>query len=183
MKNICVFAGSSKGHDPAYIEMAYRIGAMIAARGLGLVYGGGRTGLMGAIADGATEKGGHVHGIIPRFLDTLEIAHQGISQLTITETMHERKTIMYESSDAFLALPGGFGTMEEVLEIITWRQLSVHDKPICLFNPDGFWDHLMTMFHLSSEAGFIRPHQLNLVDGMDSLDALADHLDHLSNGA
>ncbi|NDA07813.1 MAG: TIGR00730 family Rossman fold protein [Alphaproteobacteria bacterium] len=183
MKTICVFAGSSKGNDPVYVEMADRIGAMIAARGLEIVYGGGRTGLMGAIADGATENDGQVHGIIPRFLDTLEIAHQGISKLTITETMHERKTIMYESSDAFLALPGGYGTMEEVLEIITWRQLKVHDKPICLFNPNGFWDHLMTMFHVSSEAGFIRPNQLNLVDSLDSMDALADHLDHLTKGA
>ncbi|XDZ66794.1 TIGR00730 family Rossman fold protein [Alphaproteobacteria bacterium LSUCC0684] len=183
MKNICIFAGSSKGHDPAHVDHAWRIGAMIAARGLGMVYGGGRTGLMGAVADGATENGGQVHGIIPRFLDTLEIAHQGISKLTITETMHERKTIMYDASDAFLALPGGFGTMEEVLEIITWRQLKVHDKPICLFNADGFWDHLVTMFHLSSEAGFIRPHQLNLVASADSLDALADHLDLLANRA
>jgi len=183
MKNICVFAGSSPGYDPAYAEMAYRIGGMVAARGMKIVYGGGRTGLMGAVADGATENGGPVHGIIPRFLDTLEIAHQGISELTLTESMHERKTIMYEQSDAFLALPGGYGTMEEVLEIVTWRQLKVHNKPVLLFNPKGFWDHLITMFHLSSEAGFIRAHQLNLIDSVDSFDALADWLDDLGKGS
>lgn len=180
MIKLCVFAGSSAGHDPALIDVVKRIGAMAAARDIGIVYGGGRTGLMGAIADGSTEAQGYVHGIIPQFLETLEVAHQGITDLTITTTMHERKTIMYDEGDAFLVLPGGFGTMEEVMEIITWRQLKSHNKPIMMFNYEGYWDSLITMWHQASEAGFIRPQQLSLADSVEDLDGLADFLDQLA---
>ena len=181
MIKLCVFAGSSAGHDPLLVDIVKRIGAMVAARNIGIVYGGGRTGLMGAIADGAIEAQGYVHGIIPQFLENLEVAHQGITDLTITTTMHERKTIMYDEGDAFLVLPGGFGTMEEVMEIITWRQLKSHNKPIMLFNYEGYWDSLITMWHQASEAGFIRPPQLNLADSVDDLDGLADFLDPLKS--
>ena len=182
MIKLCVFAGSSAGQDPLLVDLVKRIGAMAAARGIGIVYGGGRTGLMGALADGATDAQGYVHGIIPKFLENLEVAHQGVSDLTITTTMHERKTIMYDEGDAFLVLPGGFGTMEEVMEIITWRQLKSHNKPIMLFNYEGYWDSLISMWHQASEHGFIRPAQLNLADSIDDLDGIADFLDGLQDG-
>ena len=135
---LCVFAGSASGHDPELTDVVRKVGVMMAARGIGLVYGGGRTGLMGAIADGALSGDGYVHGIIPKFLENLEVGHTGCTTLTITKDMHERKTMMYDEADAFLALPGGFGTMEEILEIITWRQLRSHQKPIFVFNHKGY---------------------------------------------
>ena len=182
MGNICVFAGSSTGGAPEYAGLARQFGAMAAARGIGIVYGGGRIGLMGAVADGATSEGGHVHGVIPRFLETLEVAHQSLAKLTITETMQERKTIMYEDSDAFVALPGGFGTMEELLEITTHRQLKLHNKPIMIFNHNGYWDNLVAAFGSASEAGFIRTPHLKLFEVVDSLDGLGDFLDGFAGG-
>ena len=183
MKKLCIFGGSSAGHDPAAVDQAKRIGGMAAARGFGIVFGGGRIGMMGAVSDSACEAGGFVHGVIPEFLKNLEVASDSVTRLTVTQTMHERKTIMYAESDAFIALPGGFGTMEEILEIITWRQLRMHDKPIILFNPDGFWDPLITMFHQSSEKGFIRAQHLNLLDTAETADEIADFLDHLAAGS
>ncbi|HCD48836.1 MAG TPA: TIGR00730 family Rossman fold protein [Alphaproteobacteria bacterium] len=177
MKKVCVFAGSSPGVDADHAAISNQMGAMMAARGIGLVYGGGRIGLMGSIADGASNEGGFVHGIIPQFLETLEVAHQGVTELTITETMQERKTLMYEASDGFIALPGGFGTMEELMETITQRQLKIHNKPIVIFNHKGYWDGLISMFDASSRDGFVRPHQLNLFDVMESLDQIGDFLD------
>ena len=180
MVKICIFAGSASGHDPSLSEATHKIGIMAAARGHGIVYGGGRTGLMGAVADGALSQGGYVHGIIPKFLENLEVGHTGCTTLTITQDMHERKTQMYEEADAFLALPGGFGTMEEVLEIITWRQLRSHNKPIYLYNHNGYWQSMMTMWNQASEAGFIKPPQLGLVENLDDLDQVADMFDHLA---
>ena len=179
MKKICVFAGSSTGSDPEYAEMALRIGGMIAARSIGLVYGGGRIGLMGALAQGALAENGYVHGIIPQFLDNLEVAHRELSKLTITETMHERKSLMYEESDAFLVLPGGFGTMDELHEVITHRQINLHNKPIWIFNHNGYWDSLIVQFRNSADKNFIRPHNLNLFENADSIDAIADWLDNI----
>ncbi len=179
MFKICVFAGSSPGHDPELVEITKRIGGMAAAREIGIVYGGGRTGLMGAVADGTMDAGGYVHGVIPKFLQTLEIAHSGISKLTITEDMHERKHMMYKISDAFLVLPGGFGTMEEAMEVITWRQLKTHNKPIFLFDYNEFWQGLLSMWHHSSEQGFIKPMQLGLADSLETLDEVADCFDRL----
>ena len=183
MKKICVFAGSSSGADPGHMELARQLGAMAAARGVGVVYGGGRIGLMGALADGATAEGGHVHGVIPQFLETLEIAHQGVTKLTVTETMQQRKTTMYEDSDAFIALPGGYGTMEELLEIITHRQLKLHNKPILIFNSNGYWENLVAAFRSASGEGFIRPPHLELFQVVDSLDELGDFMDGFSGGA
>ena len=179
MIKICIFAGSATGHDPSLKERVHQIGAMIAARGLGVVYGGGRTGLMGAIADGALSEGGYVHGVIPEFLESLEVGHTGCTVLTITEDMHERKTKMYEEADLFLALPGGYGTMEEVLEIITWRQLRSHNTPIYLYSHDGYWQSLINMWNEASEAGFIKPQQLALVESLDDIDQVADMLDEI----
>lgn len=179
MFKICVFAGSAAGHDPELVELVRRIGGMAAVRKIGVVYGGGRTGLMGAIADGTLDAGGYVHGVIPTFLENLEVAHQGVSKLTVTENMHQRKTIMYDDCDAFLVLPGGFGTMEEVMEVITWRQLKTHNKPIYMFDHKGYWKNLMSMWHHASEQGFIKPMQLGLADSLDDLDDVADCFDQL----
>lgn len=178
---ICVFAGSSAGHDPQLAETVKQFGRMMAARNIGLVYGGGRTGLMGAIADGVIEGGGYTVGIIPKFLENIEIAHQGLSELVITDSMHERKSRMYDLADRFIVLPGGYGTMEEMFEVITWCQLKLMQKPITLFNYEEFWSPMLTMINLSSEAGFIRPYQLGLVDVRDNLDALADMLEQPEN--
>ena len=183
MRRICVFAGASAGNDPEFATLARQLGAMAAARGIGLVYGGGRIGLMGALADGARAEDGYVHGVIPRFLETLEVAHQGVSKLTITETMHQRKATMYDDSEAFVALPGGFGTMEELLEVITQRQLKLHNKPIVIVNQDGFWDLLVAAFQSVSEAGFIRAPHLELYRVVASLDELGDFLDEFKQGA
>jgi len=143
--NICVFSGSSASTPPDLMVMAEQIGTMIATRGFGMVYGGGSTGMMGASARGAVSHGGRVHGIIPRFLQNLEVANHDISQLTITENMHQRKQMMYTESDAFIVLPGGFGTMEEMLEVLTWCQLKVINKPIYLFNPNELWNDMLAV--------------------------------------
>ena len=156
---------------------------MAAARGVGIVYGGGRIGLMGAVADGATAEGGYVHGVIPRFLETLEVAHQGVSKLTITETMQGRKSTMYDDSDAFVALPGGFGTMEELLEIITHRQLKLHNKPILIFNPNGYWDCLVAAFGHANGEGFIRDPHLKLFQVVENMDQLGDFMDLFADKA
>ena len=179
MKKVAVFAGTNTGNEAIYSEMAHAIGEMAAERGVGLVYGGGRLGLMGALADGSLGAGGYVHGVIPRFLEKIEVAHKEVSKLTITETMHERKSFMYEESDGFLILPGGFGTMEELLEVITHRQLKLHNKPICIFNIDGYWEELLAMFSKSSEIGFIKEAHLGLFVSATSLDGVADFFDEV----
>jgi len=175
--NICVFSGSSASSPPDLIEMAEQIGTMIASRGFGMVYGGGSTGMMGASALGAINHSGKVHGIIPRFLQNLEVTNHDISQLTITENMHQRKQMMYSESDAFIVLPGGFGTMEEMLEVLTWCQLKVINKPIYLFNPNGFWDDMLAMFQKAAKHGFIRANHMALVHHLDTVDDVADVLD------
>ena len=177
--NICVFSGSSAATSPELLAMAERIGAMIAARHMGFIYVGGSTGMMGASASGALSHGGNVHGIIPRFLQNLEVANEDISKLTITENMHQRKQMMYEEADAFIVLPGGFGTMEEMIEVLTWCQLKVISKPIFIFNPDGYWDHMLAMFAHASRSGFIHPQHLLLFKPLSSLNDVADALDQI----
>ncbi len=177
--NICVFSGSSAATSPELLAMAERVGAMIAARHMGMIYGGGSTGMMGASASGAMTHGGTVHGIIPRFLQNLEVVNEDISRLTVTENMHQRKQMMYEEADAFIVLPGGFGTMEEMIEVLTWCQLKVINKPIFIFNPDGYWDHMLAMFDHAATIGFIRPQHKSLVQALTSLTEIADALDQL----
>lgn len=177
--NICVFSGSSAATSPELLAMAERVGAMIAARHMGMIYGGGSTGMMGASASGAMSHGGTVHGIIPRFLQNLEVVNEDISRLTVTENMHQRKQMMYEEADAFIVLPGGFGTMEEMIEVLTWCQLKVINKPIFIFNPDGYWDHMLAMFDNAATTGFIRPQHTSLVQALTSLNDIADALDQL----
>lgn len=179
--NICVFSGSSPSTSSDLLAMAERIGAMIAARRMGMIYGGGSTGMMGASASGAMSHGGKVHGIIPRFLQNLEVANEEISQLTITENMHQRKQMMYEQADAFIVLPGGFGTMEEMIEVLTWCQLKVLNKPIYIFNPDSYWDHMLAMFNHAASSGFIRPQHLSLIQPLETLNDVADALDQCLN--
>ena len=157
VKNICVYCGSGPGHNPAYAEAARTLGRAMAEANIGLVYGGGSLGLMGEIARSVLGHDGHVTGIIPEFLSNREKMLKDVQELIVTHSMHERKQIMFEKSDAFVALPGGVGTLEELVEQLTWSQLGQHSKPIVLGDIDGFWEPLLSLFdHMRSEA-FVRP--------------------------
>jgi uncharacterized protein (TIGR00730 family) len=152
---IAVFCGASAGNNVTHQEIAREIGRIIAHRGLTLVYGGGKVGLMGIVADAALEAGGQVIGVIPKFLAEREIAHTGLSQTHFVNSMHERKALMADLSDAFVALPGGFGTLDEFCEILTWAQLKLHTKPIGVLNALGYYDALLDFFDHSVEQGFL----------------------------
>ena len=156
LKRICVFCGSSTGFDPVHREAATGFGRSLAAEGLELVYGAGSVGLMGALADAVLQAGGHVIGVIPRFLATRELLHEGLADVRLTQTMHERKALMSELSDAFVALPGGLGTFEELFEVLTWAQLGLHQKPIGLLNIAGYFDPLVAMIDRAIDDGFCR---------------------------
>lgn len=157
MARICVFTGSSLGSDPAFAAGAKALGAELALRGHGLVYGGGRVGLMGVLAQAVLEGGGEVIGVIPRFMESKEVAHTGVTRLEWVESMHARKARMAELADAFVALPGGWGTLDELFEILTWAQLGLHAKPVALLNLCGFFDPLLAHLGAAVEAGFVRP--------------------------
>ena len=172
MKRICVFCGSNSGANPAYLEAAERVGEFLARENIELVYGGGRVGLMGKVADTVLAHGGKVIGIIPESLATKEIAHQGLTSLHIVNSMHERKTMMAELSDGFIALPGGFGTFEEFCEIVTWAQLGFHQKPCALFNVNGFYNNLMAMIDFSTKENFIRGEHRELVLVADDIERI-----------
>jgi len=152
---LCVFCGSYPGSRPAYREAAQTVGRLLAARNIGLVYGGGRVGLMGALADAALESGGEVIGVIPRVLEAREVAHSGLTKLHVVETMHERKALMTANADAFLALPGGFGTLDELFEAVTWRQLGYHDKPSGILDVAGYYDGLRAHLERAASDGFV----------------------------
>jgi uncharacterized protein (TIGR00730 family) len=165
IRSVCVYCGSSPGRDEIYIRSGQTLGRAIAGAGLRLVYGGGTKGIMGAVADGAIRAGGKVTGIIPRFLlnkEATEAALGRLDELVVTDNMHERKHIMFEKSDAFVALPGGIGTVEEIVEIMTWAQLGHHRKPIVFANVRGFWDPMLALIDHMRDAGFI--HSSHLVD-------------------
>jgi uncharacterized protein (TIGR00730 family) len=156
--SICVYCGSQPGQNGLYLQAAQILGRSMGQSGIELIYGGGATGIMGALAQSTLDAGGRVTGIIPQFLVTKEAAHESLEKLTdyvITENMHERKHAMFERADAFVALPGGIGTLEEIIEIMTWAQLGRHAKPIALANIDGFWDPLLCLLDHMREAGFI----------------------------
>lgn len=161
--SLCVFCGSSFGASPAYQQAAAGLGKEIAHRRIRLVYGGGRVGLMGVVADAALSAGGEVLGIIPRALQDQEIGHHGLTELLVTESMHERKATMEEASDGFIALPGGFGTFDELCEIVTWSQLGIHRKPIGLLDVNGFFTQLSTFFDFVMAEGFIRGEHRSLI--------------------
>jgi hypothetical protein len=176
MKRICVFCGSNLGARPAYAEHARQLGRLMAARGLGLVYGGAKVGLMGAIADTVMAAGGEAIGVIPESMVLREIAHSGLTELRVVRSMHERKALMAELSDAFIAMPGGFGTFEEFCEIVTWAQLGLHPKPCGLLNVEGFYDNLLGLFDHAVAEGLLRRENRALVLSARDVESLLLHL-------
>ncbi|HLO66457.1 MAG TPA: TIGR00730 family Rossman fold protein [Holophaga sp.] len=173
--HLCVFTGSSPARDPGHRALARELGLAMARRRIRLVYGGGNCGLMGVVADAVLEGGGEVTGVIPRALVARERAHQGLTELIVTEDMHARKARMVALSDAFLALPGGFGTLDELFEVTTWRQLGIHRKPIGLLDRNGFWMGLLAFLDHAAEAGFIGSDGPHLLHG-DDAEAVLDQL-------
>jgi uncharacterized protein (TIGR00730 family) len=157
LRAVCVFCGSSDPADRRYQDAARALGALVARRGLCLVYGGGSVGLMGELADAALGHGGRVIGVIPKSLWAREINHTGLTELHEVGSMHERKRLMYDKSDAFIALPGGLGTLEELAEVATWSQLGLHSKPVALLDVDGFWEPLVALLDRMADAGLLKP--------------------------
>ncbi|MEX0274689.1 MAG: TIGR00730 family Rossman fold protein [Flavobacteriaceae bacterium] len=178
MQSIVVFCGSSTGHGDTYIGAARQLGRVLAQRGIKLVYGGGKVGLMGALAQSCLDAGGEVLGIIPDFLMQKEIAHKNLSHLLVTGSMHERKLKMFEHADAIMALPGGYGTLEELLEMMTWAQLGLHQKPIGVLNIAGFYNELIKMFDVMVAKGFLRPENRELLQVDETTDGLLHHLEN-----
>lgn len=179
MKTICVYCGSSDKIKPAFIQAAYELGKVIASKGLQLVYGAGSTGLMGAVANGTLENGGRVIGVIPELFNTPRLAHQGLTRLEVVEDMHQRKARLADLADAFVALPGGFGTLEELFEILTWAQIGLHQKPVGLLNIFQYYDPLIEMINRANLEGFIYQEHQGLFVAADDphtlLEALANH--------
>jgi uncharacterized protein (TIGR00730 family) len=163
MRRICVFCGSNAGARSEYAEAARALAAVLVGRKLGIVYGGGNVGMMGVLADAALERGGEVTGVIPRTLVDKEVAHRRVTELLIVETMHERKALMNDLSDAFIALPGGFGTLDEFFEVLTWSQLGFHGKPCALLNVAGYYDRMLAMLDHAVAERFLRPAHRELV--------------------
>jgi len=172
VKRVCVFCGSNPGADPAFARAAEQVGVALAARGLGLVYGGGNVGLMGVLADGALAGGGEVIGVIPQSLVDRELAHRGISELRVVRSMHERKALMADLSDAFIALPGGYGTLEEFCEVLTWAQLGLHRKPLGLLNVSRFYDAFIAQIDHAVAMKFIQPENRELLMVDESVEEL-----------
>lgn len=172
MKRITVFCGSSMGNAPLFKEQAYALGRTLAELKIGVVYGGAKVGLMGEIANGALENHGEVIGVLPRFLQEKELAHEGLTELLLVESMHERKTKMHELSDGVIMLPGGFGTLEEFFEMLTWAQLGLHQKPIGILNTNGFYTHLMDLIQTMVDQGFLKAMNQDMVLVSDQIDQL-----------
>jgi len=154
IQSVCVFCGSKKGCDPEFVLAAKKLGQLIGKKGLELIYGGGSIGVMGVIAEAVASSGGKVNGVMPKFLMDLEIGNKTVGNLTITETMHSRKEKMYEQANAFISLPGGIGTLDETLEVISWKQLRLHDKPIVLLDSNGYWKELENLIEKVVFSGF-----------------------------
>jgi uncharacterized protein (TIGR00730 family) len=180
VERVCVFCGASSGRKAAYAEVARAFGAACAARGLGVVYGGGKVGLMGAVADGALAAGGEAIGVIPRELVERELAHGGLTELHVVGSLHERKALMAELADAFVALPGGFGTLDELMEQLTWSQLGLHAKPVGLLDVDEYWRPLIALARHATEEGFVREADLAAIAVAADGDALLDRLQRLA---
>ena len=177
IRALCVYCGSSNAVAARHLEAAAELGRLAAGRGIGIVFGGGHVGLMGALADGALDAGGKVTGIIPEHLRDLEVGHNGVTEMIVVDSMHTRKRRMFELSDAFCALPGGLGTLDETFEIVTWKQLGLHDKPVVLVNLDGFWDPLLALLAHQLEAGYIRPRHAGLYRVVEGIGSIFDALD------
>jgi uncharacterized protein (TIGR00730 family) len=176
MKRITVFCASSPGVESIFEEQAYALGKTLAQRHIGLVYGGAKVGLMGAVANGAIEHDGEAIGVLPHFLSSKEIAHEGLTELILVDTMHERKTKMHELCDGVITLPGGFGTMEELFEMLTWAQLGLHKKPVGILNVNGFYDDLIALIQNMVNKGLLKPinQQMLLID--DTIDGLLEKM-------
>lgn len=172
MKSVCVYCGSNPGQNPAFVDAARHVGRLLAERDMTLVYGGGRVGLMGEVADAALAAGGKVIGVIPQFMAVKEVAHMGLSDLHVVQSMHARKAMMEKLSDAFIALPGGIGTMEELFEIWTWAQLGQHEKPVGLLDVDGYYAHLVAFLKEMTEQGFLQRSHHNALQVADTAEGL-----------
>jgi uncharacterized protein (TIGR00730 family) len=176
VKRLAVYCGSASPADPFYLDLARTVGRSLAERGIGVVYGGGKLGLMGAIADSALAAGGEVIGVIPEALVHAEVAHRGCTELHTVRTMHQRKALFTDLSDGFVTLPGGVGTMDELWEAISWAQLGYHEKPVGLLNTGGFFDHLIAFNRHMAEVGFVRPQHRGILIVDDRLDGLLDKM-------
>lgn len=176
MKSICVFCASSLGNDPVYAETAFELGKILAENQIDLIYGGAQVGLMGKVAEGCLSHNGKVTGIIPGFLKTKEIAHANLTELITVKTMHERKALMHDKSDAFIALPGGFGTLEELFEILTWAQLSLHKKPIGILNVNGYYDPLIQLVEKMIDQELLKNEYKGMLLISDSIEDLISQM-------
>lgn len=172
IKSLCVYCGSSDRGSPAHHDAALRLGSTMAKAGIRLVYGGGRIGMMGRIADAVMDSGGEVIGIIPQFLEQVEVGHSGVTQLIVTENMHDRKQKMAEMSDAFLIMPGGLGTLEETFEILTWKQLGLHEKPVIIADIGGYWQHLTNLIDHMIAENYAKPENRALFQVIDNIEEL-----------
>ena len=172
MNRLAIYCGSASPADPVYLDTARGVGRSLAERGIGVVYGGGKLGLMGAVADGALDAGGEVIGVIPEALVNTEVAHRGCTELHVVKGMHERKAMFTDLSDGFVTLPGGVGTMDELWEAISWSQLGYHAKPVGLLNVAGFYDGLLSFNRHMADVGFVRPQHAGILIADDNLDGL-----------
>ena len=177
MKSLCVYCGSKNGNSAIYLQMAKDLGKVCAEKKIRIIYGGASFGLMGALADSCLENGGQVVGVIPQHLIDLEVAHNNLSDLKIVKTMHERKALMADLSDAFLAIPGGFGTLDELFEIVTWSQLKLHSKPIGLWNKNSYFRHLLQFINHTVNEGFVTPAHGKMVVHSENLTELIQKLE------
>ena len=180
--SICIYCGASQAVPPRHLETARLLGRRCAEQGLTVIFGGGRVGMMGAVADGALDAGGEVIGIIPKHLEDVEVGHQGVTRLEVVESMHVRKMRMFELSDAFCSLPGGLGTLDETFEIMTWRQLGLHDKPVFALDLDSYWAPLKALIAHQADVGYVRPQHAAILRFVESPDALFDALSALKPG-
>ena len=178
MKRICIYCGSSDKIPQVYLDAAYEMGQTVAEHGITIIYGAGSTGMMGAVANGALETGGEVWGVIPKIFDTPQLAHKNLTRYEVTDTMHTRKARMAELADGFIALPGGFGTFEELFEIVTWAQIGVHRKPIGLLNTNGYYEPLLNMARHAAEEGFLYPEHLSLFTHADTPTTLLERMNN-----
>lgn len=183
LSSVCVYCASSTGTNDRIVEATTELGRLLAQRGIRLVYGGGAVGLMGLIADTVLEAGGEVTGIIPLALFPKEVAHQGCTELITVDTMHERKRLMFDHSDAFIALPGGFGTLEEIAEVTTWAQIGMHNKPVGLLNIDGYWDGLLSFFDRAVSDQLLKQQNNELLQRGSSPSEMLDLLEQYSGTA
>jgi uncharacterized protein (TIGR00730 family) len=172
VKKLCIFCGSGAGKTSKYMDLGTKIGELLVKNNIGLVYGGASIGLMGSIADSVMKNGGHVTGVIPKSLVDYEVAHSGLSKLFVVDNMHQRKQMMYDHADAFLSLPGGMGTLDEMFEVLTWTQLKYHSKQSYIFNFDGFYDSLLAYLNHSREEGFIKAEHLSYLKEIKDIEGL-----------